>query len=124
MQGPLHDFVDFFVRFFSMIAKACIIIFVGHKPPHKRKAQLYTIVEMTSNCYRTLLPVPIWFHYFYLAEDGDSGSGHVFSVLIAGLYLAFKVTNILEKCKQYFAYVRAYISKEVVRSLLYYWVCC
>lgn len=104
---------DFFVRFFTMLIKACIIIVVGHKPPHKRKAQLYTVVEMTSNTYRSLLPIPIWFHYFYLAEDGDTGSGHVFSVLMAGLYLAFKVTTILEKSKQYFAFVRAYIAREV-----------
>lgn len=99
-----------------MIAKACIIIAVGHRPPHKRKAQLYTIVEMTSYTYRTLLPIPIWFHYFYLAEDGDSGRGHVFAVLMAGLYLAFKVINILDKSKHYFAFVKAYIAREVVCS--------
>jgi hypothetical protein len=104
---------DFFVRFFTMIFKAFVIILVGHKPPHKRKAQLYSIVEMTSNTYRTLLPIPIWFHYFYLVEADDSGSGHVFSLLMSGLYLALKVTNILEKTKQYLAFVRAYIAREV-----------
>jgi len=100
---------DFFVRFFTMIVKACVVIAVGHKSPHKRKAQLYTIIEMASYTYRTLLPIPIWFHYFYTFDE----NGQLFSSLMAGLYLACKFINMVDKFRQFFATVRAYILREV-----------
>lgn len=100
---------DFIVRFFTMIIKALTIIAVGHRPPFKRNAQLYTVIEMFSHSYRHLLPIPIWFRYFYMVED----NGHVFSSLMAGLYLAFKVTGMFERFRQFFATVRAYIMREV-----------
>eukprot|EP01103_Thecamoeba_quadrilineata_P016089 TRINITY_DN5289_c0_g1_i2.p1 TRINITY_DN5289_c0_g1~~TRINITY_DN5289_c0_g1_i2.p1 ORF type:complete len:286 (-),score=25.08 TRINITY_DN5289_c0_g1_i2:225-1082(-) len=99
---------DLMVRFGTMIAKCIFIILFGKLPSHKRKGQLYTVIEIFSHLYRALLPIPIWFTYFLNDENGQ-----IFSCIIGGLYLTFKLTSLLSKVKLFFTTIKAYLIKEV-----------
>ncbi|GAM29008.1 hypothetical protein SAMD00019534_121840, partial [Acytostelium subglobosum LB1] len=102
---------DFMVRFITMIVKALCVIVIGHKPPHKRRAQLYTVIEVTSHLYRCLLPISIWSKYFHsLHDDGE----HILGSLMVGLYFTFKITHLVERSKQWFQTARAFILHEVL----------
>jgi hypothetical protein len=56
------------------------------------KAQMLTLVEYTLLLYRAFLPAPVWYRFFF---NKDFGS--LFSSLITGLYLTFKLTSSVEK---------------------------
>eukprot|EP01133_Synstelium_polycarpum_P000247 gene247-300_t len=94
-----------------MIVKAIAVILVGHRPPYKRRAQLYTVIEVTSHLYRSVLPITIWFKYLHsLHEDGE----HIFGSLMVGMYFTFKLTSLIEKTKQWFSTFKAYVLREVL----------
>jgi len=98
---------DIQVRFASMIIKSLFLILIGASPPHKRKGQVYSIIEITVTIYRTILPVPVWCIYF-----GDEGNGHIFSSFITGLYLTFKFTTLWDQFRKWFSTVKSFILKE------------
>jgi len=50
--------------------------------------------EMISGLYRGLLPIPVWFTYFL---NQHQTNGHIFSCILAGLYLTMKLNGILKK---------------------------
>lgn len=56
------------------------------------KGQMLTLVEYIVLLYRALLPAPVWYRFFLNKEYGS-----LFSSLIAGLYLTFKLISIAEK---------------------------
>lgn len=45
--------------------------------------------------YRALLPTPVWYRFFLNKEYGS-----LFSSLMTGLYLTFKLTSVVEKVRQ------------------------
>lgn len=53
---------------------------------------MLTLVEYALLLYRALLPTPVWYRFFL---NKDYGS--LFSSVIAGLYLTFKLTSVVEK---------------------------
>lgn len=53
---------------------------------------MLTVVEYTLLLYRALLPAPVWYRFFLNKEYGS-----LFSSLITGLYLTFKLTSVVEK---------------------------
>jgi hypothetical protein len=53
---------------------------------------MLTIVEYFLLLYRALLPTPVWYRFFLNKEFGS-----LFSSLITGLYLTFKLTSVVEK---------------------------
>lgn len=53
---------------------------------------MLTLVEYLLLLYRGLLPAPVWYRFFLNKEYGS-----IFSSLITGLYLTFKLTSIVEK---------------------------
>jgi len=99
---------DIMVRFCSMVIKCCIFLAIGHKPPFKRLATLFTLVETFSQLYRMLLPLPLWFLYFI-----HENNGQVFSGLISGLYLALKGNRIVDKLKIFGAIFKAWLMGEL-----------
>jgi len=56
------------------------------------QGQLLTLVEYFMLLYRSLLPTPVWYRFFL---NKDYGS--LFSSLMTGLYLTFKLTSVVEK---------------------------
>jgi hypothetical protein len=97
---------DFMVRFSTIVVKCFVIMAAGRTPPHKRNAQLYSVIEAASNTYRTMLPVSIWFKYMFDPNE-------VFSNLITLMYLLMKFNSMYEKVVQFFATFRAYLLREV-----------
>lgn len=53
---------------------------------------MLTLVEYLLLLYRVLLPTPVWYRFFLNKEYGS-----LFSSLITGLYLTFKLTSVLGK---------------------------
>ncbi|CAH8305770.1 unnamed protein product [Eruca vesicaria subsp. sativa] len=56
------------------------------------QGQLLTLVEYLMLLYRSLLPTLVWY-CFFLNKD----YGSLFSSLMTGLYLTFKLTSVVEK---------------------------
>jgi len=53
---------------------------------------MLTLVEYLILLYRALLPAPVWYRFFLNKEYGS-----LFSSLMTGLYLTFKLTSFVEK---------------------------
>ncbi|GJT32514.1 hypothetical protein Tco_0922933 [Tanacetum coccineum] len=62
----------------------------GHN--FRRQGQMLTLVEYGLLLYRAFLPAPVWYRFFLNKEYGG-----LFSSLITGLYLTFKLTSLVEK---------------------------
>lgn len=60
---------------------------------------MLTLVEYLLLLYRALLPTPVWYRFFLNKEYGS-----LFSSLMTGLYLTFKLTSIVEKV-YFFSYI-------------------
>lgn len=56
------------------------------------QGQMLTLVEYLLLLYRALLPTPVWYRFFLNKEYGS-----LFSSLMTGLYLTFKLTSVVEK---------------------------
>ncbi|XP_041027425.1 RING finger and transmembrane domain-containing protein 2-like [Juglans microcarpa x Juglans regia] len=75
---------------------------------YRKQGQMLTLVEYLLLLYRALLPTPVWYRFFLNKEYGS-----LFSSLMTGLYLTFKLTSIVEKVQSFFAAVKALSRKEV-----------
>lgn len=58
---------------------------------------MLTLVEYLLLLYRALLPTPVWYRFFLNKEYGS-----LFSSLMTGLYLTFKLTSVVEKVRYSF----------------------
>eukprot|EP00898_Chlorokybus_atmophyticus_P001522 jgi/Chlat1/2370/Chrsp17S02642 len=86
---------DVLIRFVAMVVKAITLMTYGHKsarPARRQQSQLLTVVEHFSLFYRALAPMPVWYRFFL-----NDAYGRLFSSLLTGLYLGFKVTSSFEK---------------------------
>lgn len=55
---------------------------------------MLTLLEYLLLLYRALLPTPVWYRFFLNKEYGS-----LFSSLMTGLYLTFKLTSVVEKVR-------------------------
>ncbi|KAG9140824.1 hypothetical protein Leryth_025226 [Lithospermum erythrorhizon] len=101
---------DTMVRQVAMAIKLIILMYYRNGRGHnfRRQGQMLTLVEYTLLLYRALLPTPVWYRFFLNKEYGS-----LFSSLITGLYLTFKLTTIVEKVQSFLAAVKALSVKEV-----------
>ncbi|KAF8364671.1 hypothetical protein HHK36_033351 [Tetracentron sinense] len=101
---------DTMVRQAAMVFKCILLMY--HKNSrgrnYRKQGQMLTLVEYLLLLYRALLPTPIWYRFFLNKEYGS-----LFSSLITGLYLTFKLTSIVEKVQSFFASLKALSRKEV-----------
>lgn len=79
--------LDFHIAFESITSNLELLSFQG---------QLLTLVEYLMLLYRAILPTPVWYRFFLNKEYGS-----LFSSLMTGLYLTFKLTSVVEKVKQW-----------------------
>jgi len=84
---------DVVARYASMAIKVALTLCLC-ATPHRRLRQLYRLSEMSFGVYRSALPMPQW--YLWLLADGSS---HLFSSLVTGLYLTFKLAAVVDQLR-------------------------
>ncbi|CAI0408206.1 unnamed protein product [Linum tenue] len=101
---------DTLVRQGAMVLKCFILMYYKNSRGrnYRRQGQMLTLVEYLMLLYRALLPTPVWYRFFLNKEYGS-----LFSSLMTGLYLTFKLTSVVEKVQSFFAALKALSRKEV-----------
>ncbi|XP_059462810.1 uncharacterized protein LOC132191737 [Corylus avellana] len=101
---------DTLVRQAAMIFKCILLMYYKNSRGrnYRKQGQMLTLVEYLLLLYRALLPTPVWYRFFLNKEYGS-----LFSSLMTGLYLTFKLTSVVEKVQSFFAALRALSRKEV-----------
>ncbi|CAM8961868.1 unnamed protein product [Rhodiola kirilowii] len=75
---------------------------------YRRQGQMLTLIEYFLLLYRSLLPAPVWYRFFLNKELGS-----LFSSLMTGLYLTFKLTTVYPKVQNFLVSVKALSRKDV-----------
>ncbi|PPR85404.1 hypothetical protein GOBAR_AA35295 [Gossypium barbadense] len=101
---------DTLVRQEAMVLKCFLLMYYKNSRGrnYRKQGQMLTLVEYMMLLYRALLPTPVWYRFFL---NKDYGS--LFSSLMTGLYLTFKLTSVVEKVQSFFAALKALSRKEV-----------
>ncbi|KAK6943302.1 hypothetical protein RJ641_028679 [Dillenia turbinata] len=101
---------DTLVRQAAMVLKCILLMYYKNSRGrnYRKQGQMLTLVEYLLLLYRALLPTPVWYRFFLNKEYGS-----LFSSLMTGLYLTFKLTSIVEKVQSFFAALKALSRKEV-----------
>ncbi|CAH1445460.1 unnamed protein product [Lactuca virosa] len=101
---------DTMVRQAAMTLKLVLLMYYKNGRGHnfRRQGQMLTLVEYALLLYRAFLPAPVWYRFFLNKEYGS-----LFSSLITGLYLTFKLTSIVEKVGSFYAAMKALSRKEM-----------
>ncbi|KAI7997345.1 hypothetical protein LOK49_LG10G01185 [Camellia lanceoleosa] len=78
----------------AMVLKYIILMYYKNSRGrnYRRQGQMLTLVEYLLLLYRALLPAPVMYCFFLNKEYGS-----LFSSLMTGLYLTFKLTSVVEK---------------------------
>ncbi|XP_057477478.1 uncharacterized protein LOC130765151 [Actinidia eriantha] len=101
---------DTLVRQIAMVLKCMLLIYYKNSRGrnYRKQGQMLTLVEYLLLLYRALLPAPVWYRFFLNKEYGS-----LFSSLMTGLYLTFKLTSVVEKVQSFFASLKAFSRKEI-----------
>ncbi|KAK7394923.1 hypothetical protein VNO78_15464 [Psophocarpus tetragonolobus] len=101
---------DTLVRQAAMVFKCILLMHYKNSRGrnYRKQGQMLTLVEYLLLLYRALLPTPVWYRFFLNKEYGS-----LFSSLMTGLYLTFKLTSVVEKVQSFFASVKALSRKEM-----------
>ncbi|XP_052172722.1 uncharacterized protein LOC127788469 isoform X2 [Diospyros lotus] len=102
---------DTLVRQAAMVLKCFLLMYYrnGRGRNYCEQGQMLTLVEYLLLLYRALLPAPVWYRFFLNKEYGS-----LFSSLMTGLYLTFKLTSVVEKVQSFFAALKALSRKEIL----------
>lgn len=101
---------DILVRQAAMVFKCILLIYYKNSRGrnYRKQGQMLTLIEYLLLLYRALLPAPVWYRFFLNKEYGS-----LFSSLMTGLYLTFKLTSVVEKVQYFFTAIKALSRKEV-----------
>ncbi|KAI8014163.1 RING finger and transmembrane domain-containing protein 2 [Camellia lanceoleosa] len=101
---------DTLVRQVAMVLKCILLMYYKNSRGrnYRKQGQMLTLVEYLLLLYRALLPAPVWYRFFLNKEYGS-----LFSSLMTGLYLTFKLTSVVEKVQSFFAALKALSRKEI-----------
>uniref|UniRef100_A0A2P2LP02 RING-type domain-containing protein n=2 Tax=Rhizophora mucronata TaxID=61149 RepID=A0A2P2LP02_RHIMU len=101
---------DTLVRQAAMVLKCFLLMYYKNirGRNYRKQGQMLTLVEYLMLLYRALLPTPVWYRFFLNKEYGS-----LFSSLMTGLYLTFKLTSVVEKVQSFFAALKALSRKEI-----------
>ncbi|KAF8007568.1 hypothetical protein BT93_K1541 [Corymbia citriodora subsp. variegata] len=101
---------DTLVRQAAMVIKCLLLIYFKNSRGrnYRKQGQMLTLVEYLLLLYRALLPTPVWYRFFLNKEYGS-----LFSSLMTGLYLTFKLTSVVEKVQSFFTALKALSRKDV-----------
>lgn len=101
---------DTLVRQAAMVLKCILLMYFKNSRGrnYRKQGQMLTLVEYLLLLYRALLPAPVWYRFFLNKEYGG-----LFSSLMTGLYLTFKLTSVVEKVQSFFVALKALSRKEI-----------
>ncbi|XP_059668178.1 uncharacterized protein LOC132313431 [Cornus florida] len=101
---------DTLVRQAVMVFKCILLMYYKNSRGRKyrKQGQMLTLLEYLLLLYRALLPAPVWYRFFLNKEYGS-----LFSSLMTGLYLTFKLTSIVEKVQSFFTALKTLSRKEI-----------
>ncbi|XP_019057170.1 PREDICTED: LOW QUALITY PROTEIN: RING finger and transmembrane domain-containing protein 1-like [Tarenaya hassleriana] len=101
---------DILVRQAAMVLKCLLLIYYKNSRgrSYRTQGQLLSAVEYLMLLYRALLPTPVWYRFFLNKEYGS-----LFSSLMTGLNLTFKLTSVVEKMQSFFAALKALYRRDV-----------
>ncbi|KAL4572552.1 hypothetical protein LXL04_019332 [Taraxacum kok-saghyz] len=101
---------DTLVRQAAMVLKCFLLMYYKNSKGRNRRmqGQMLTVIEYLLLLYRALLPAPVWYRFFLNKEYGS-----LFSSLMTGLYLTFKLTSIVDKVQSLISAVKALYRKEI-----------
>ncbi|XP_074332029.1 uncharacterized protein LOC141668859 [Apium graveolens] len=104
------NLADALVHQASMILKCSILMYYKNSRGrmYRKQGKMLTLVEYVVLLYRAFLLAPFWYRFFSNNEYGS-----LFSSLIAGLYLTFKLISIVEKVQYLFASLKAMLRTEI-----------
>jgi hypothetical protein len=60
----------------------------------RRLRRVFSLLESAGLCYRSLLPMPLWYEWLL-----RSVQGRLFASLLTGLYLTFKLAALVERLR-------------------------
>ncbi|KAL6574459.1 hypothetical protein OROMI_011744 [Orobanche minor] len=94
----------------TMVFKCVLLIYYTNNGGrnYRRQGQMLTLVEYLLLLYRALLPAPVWYRFFLNKEYGS-----LFSSLMTGLYLTFKLTSVVEKVQSFITALRALSRQDI-----------
>lgn len=101
---------DILVRQAAMVVKCLLLMYYKNSKglTYRKQGQMLRLVEYSLLLYRALLPVPVWYRFFLNEEYGS-----LFSALITGLYLTFKLTSLVEKVQSLSSALKALSHEEI-----------
>lgn len=101
---------DTMVRQAAMVIKCILLMHYKNSKgrDYRKQGQMLTLIEYMLLLYRALVPTAVWYRFFLNKEYGS-----LFSSLITGLYLTFKLTSVIEKVQSFFTALRALSRKEM-----------
>ncbi|XP_024974741.1 RING finger and transmembrane domain-containing protein 2-like [Cynara cardunculus var. scolymus] len=101
---------DILVRQAAMVVKCLLLMYYKNSKGlnYRKQGQMLRLVEYLLLLYRALLPVPVWYRFFLNEEYGS-----LFSALITGLYLTFKLTSLVEKVQSLSCALKALSHEEI-----------
>ncbi|KAJ9543281.1 hypothetical protein OSB04_022988 [Centaurea solstitialis] len=101
---------DILVRQAAMVVKCLLLMYYKNSKGlnYRKQGQMLRLVEYLLLLYRALLPIPVWYCFFLNEEYGS-----LFSALITGLYLTFKLTSLVEKVHSFKSAVKALSHEEI-----------
>ncbi|KAI3472955.1 hypothetical protein Pfo_029202 [Paulownia fortunei] len=101
---------DTLVRQAAMVFKCVLLMYYKNSRGRNycRQGQMLTLVEYLLLLYRALLPAPVWYRFFLNKEYGS-----LFSSLMTGLYLTFKLTSVVEKVQSFITALKALSRKDI-----------
>ncbi|XP_061461387.1 E3 ubiquitin-protein ligase RNFT1 [Rhineura floridana] len=102
---------DFILKFLFMSFKCIILLLPSFIMSFKSKGYWYMLLEELCQCYRKLVPVPIWFRYFVGLRELDSALGWSLGVLMALLYLILKLLSFFGHLKNFRQVLRIFYTK-------------
>ncbi|KNC49964.1 uncharacterized protein AMSG_11904 [Thecamonas trahens ATCC 50062] len=87
---------DFCVRFVAIALKAGVVMWWSNWGATRERGQILSMIELTLNLYRSVLPIPLWYTYFTTQDYGV-----VLSALLTLQYVASKLYLLTEHVALY-----------------------
>ena len=84
---------DLMVRYGTMLLKV-VLTLVCPAAAFRRLRRVFSLLESAGLCYRSLLPMPLWYEWLL-----RSVQGRLFASLLTGLYLTFKLAALVERLR-------------------------
>ena len=81
------------VRYGTMHLKV-VLTLVCPAAAFRRLRRVFSLLESAGLCYRSLLPMPLWYEWLL-----RSVQGRLFASLLTGLYLTFKLAALVERLR-------------------------